>query len=128
MMYRTVCFTSALVAILSIACSKTIRVPPASYAQPGSAAAYHIKTVDDREFNVARYSVSDSVIVVEEWAASAMTDGGAPPALPFEIQLQEIESIDRVVPDRGKSSGWVLGAGVAVFLVSMLAASLGAGY
>ena len=107
-------FVIILLLILS-ACSKTIRVPPADYENPGSAAAYRIVTVDQGTFSVKRYTVSDSVIVVTELAAPT-TDGDSL-QVPFDIPLRNVQSIDRVSMDRGKASGWVIGFGAAFLAI-----------
>lgn len=118
--------TSALFAFLLLlvlsACSKSVRVPPADYENPGSAAAYRIVTVDQGTFSVKKYTVSDSVIVVTELAPSATSDEDSLQA-PFAIPLQSVQSIDRVTLDRGRSSGWVFGVGVGFLLIALAAAA-----
>jgi hypothetical protein len=115
----------ALFPLFVTACSKTIRVPPSSYSEPGSAVAYHIQTVDDRTYSVTRYVVEDSVIVVEELARSKSANTNDTTTVPFEIPLRDVESIDRVVMDRGKASAWVFGFGaVAAALIFLTALSM----
>jgi hypothetical protein len=114
---------ACLLALLSCACSRSVRVSPSDYDNPGSAAAYRIVTVDDRHFSASRYSASDSTIVIEEFAASQSANADSIPDVPFVIPLRDVESIDRVTLDRGKASGWVFGAGVAFLVLAILAAS-----
>jgi hypothetical protein len=120
---RTV-WACVLVALAS-SCSKSVRVPPADYGNPGGAAAYRIVTTDNRHFSASRYTASDSTIVIEEFATS--TDPDSLPAVPLTIPRRDVASIDRVEMDRGKTSGWVLGLGAFFLAVLFLGAGLSIG-
>jgi hypothetical protein len=110
----------AVLVLLVSACTKTIRVPPDDYGAPGSASVYRITTTTGKTLSVARYMVMDSTIVVEEFAPSQGADQKDSIAAPFTIQLRNVASIDRVVLDRSRSSGWVLAAGIVFFAVVIL--------
>ena len=103
----------AVIASITMACSSAVRVPSSDYGNPGSAAAYHIRTADDQNFSVSRYKLADSLIIVEEWSQSSKAEAKSPPATPFEIPLRDVVSIERIVMDRGKSSAWLFGLGAA---------------
>ncbi len=102
-MIRPFAFLGCILVLLSFGCSRTVRIPPADYADPGGAVAYHIRTVDHRTFSVAEYSVSDSTIVVRRLTGSASPSTEDAPKVPFEIALDNVESIDRVTVHTGRS-------------------------
>jgi len=121
-MVKIIKFSLAIVLILAVACSSTVRVPPSDYSTPGRAPVYRIRTVGGEVFSVKSYSVVDSTVVIRELSHSSSHDAEVP-SVPFSIPLRDIASIDRIVVDRGKASVWLFAVGAVILTILFFSGS-----
>ena len=113
------------VMLLVMGCAKTVRLAPSEYKDPGGSHLFVIRTVDGKKYRVAKYTCSDSTIVV---SALRGDSPNVPPSdrreTPFEIPLDEVASIDKATPDEAR---WFL-TGVLIAAVVLVGAIFMAGY
>ncbi len=115
-MSKAVSLSFGALLLLAIACSRTIRVPPSDYDNPGRAHFYRIHTVRGEIFRARSYAIVDSSVVVKELSQASL-DGEQGPTVPFEIPLRDVVSIERIALDRGKASVWVFAVGAVILTI-----------
>lgn len=117
------CVVIVLVVLLfsATSCTRSIPVPEHDLAATTQwHGLFRVRTAKDL-FIVEQFAVTDSSLVVTQLAGSDERYGSS--KVPISIDLHDLQSVERLETDRGKSSLvalLVIGAGIVVWAISSL--------
>jgi hypothetical protein len=89
------------VAVVSSACTRSVRVPPESYSDPevGAAGQWRVIVRGDREYTARRFHVNDAELVIEEFDSNTGPGRGVH-SLPYVIPLEDVIAVEEVRESR----------------------------
>jgi len=116
--YRNVSVRRTLVLCVAVvflaACSKTVRIPPTDFATASQKSGLYRVTTIDTEILVSRFSITDSTLVIDEFAGDST--GVASEAI--AIPLRHVTAVERIESQK-KRAMWV-GLGVVLGVAALI--------
>ncbi len=110
-------------AAANLSCSRYERVPKTAYRQldPSDAEKWKVETEDGTVYAVRRFSVTDSTLVIEEFACSmdsATREYTRVTRVPYALDLDEVRSVEKWV--EGNKPAQFSVAGLAIVVVGVV--------